>query len=498
MVGASGAAWEIGFLERVLIAGRAVCFYAGKLAWPHPLGFVYPRWAVDARDLAQWLYPAAVAALAAALWLARGRVGRGPLAALLLFVGVLFPALGFFDVYPFLFSYVADHYQYHASLAPVALAAAGVVLGGARFERGGARGAVLAALALAGVGALALLANRETRAYRDDETLIRRSAELQPASWSARYRLGTVLQNEGRREGALAEMREALRLFPEHAPIRVGIAENLEALGRFDEAAAELEIVLASELEADDRLTVQLRLGQLRVVQGRYAEAAAQFRAAAALAPGSAEAHYALGGVLRQIGDANGAREALRRAVALDPRAAKAQYALGRLLLESGDAAAAREPMRRACDLAPANTAFREGLAIALLEAGDLADAETELRARLALEPVTADAHNLLGVALWRRGERGAAAEQFRQALRLAPGHQAAAGNLGRALAEDGGWGRRATARRLRNPPAEDLQALRRRRSRRRTASASCFPPGPAEKANGPSIRTIHTSFPPP
>ena len=128
VVGASGAAWEIGFLERVLIAGRAVCFYLGKLAWPHPLGFVYPRWDVDARDLAQWLYPAAVAALAAALWLARGRLGRGPLAALLLFVGVLFPALGFFDVYPFLFSFVADHYQYHASLAPIALAAAGVAL----------------------------------------------------------------------------------------------------------------------------------------------------------------------------------------------------------------------------------------------------------------------------------------------------------------------------------------------------------------------------------
>jgi tetratricopeptide (TPR) repeat protein len=407
VVGATGAAWEIGLLERVLIAGRAVCFYLGKLAWPHPLGFVYPRWTVEPRDLASWLYPAAVVALAAALWLARGRIGRGPLAALLLFVGVLFPALGFFDVYPFLFSFVADHYQYHASLAPIALAAAAVALGGARLEQAGPRGAAHAAvaLALAGVGALALLAYRETWAYRDDATLIRRSAELQPASWAARYRLGVVLQHEGRHEAALVEMREALRLFPAHAPIRVGIADSLEPLGRLDEAAAELEAVLAAELADDDRLTVRIRLGYLRVTQRRYAEAAAQLRAAAALAPGSAEAHYALGLVLRELGDAAGAREALERATRLEPGAAKA----------------------------------REGLAIALLEAGDLAGAETELRARLALPPPSADVHDLLGVALWRRGERGAAIEQFQEALRLAPGHAGASGNLGRALAEDGG-----------------------------------------------------------
>ena len=48
---------------------------------------------------------------------------RGPLAAFLLFVGTLFPSLGFLNVYPFVFSYVADHFQYLACLgilAPVA------------------------------------------------------------------------------------------------------------------------------------------------------------------------------------------------------------------------------------------------------------------------------------------------------------------------------------------------------------------------------------------
>ena len=50
--------------------------------------------------------------------------GARTLAAVLIFAGVLTPALGFFDVYPFRFSFVADHFQYHAGIALLALAAA--------------------------------------------------------------------------------------------------------------------------------------------------------------------------------------------------------------------------------------------------------------------------------------------------------------------------------------------------------------------------------------
>ena len=60
---------------------------------------------------------ARAAAVVTALWFARRHVGRGALAAVLIFGGVLVPALGFFDVYPFRYSFVADHFQYHASMA---------------------------------------------------------------------------------------------------------------------------------------------------------------------------------------------------------------------------------------------------------------------------------------------------------------------------------------------------------------------------------------------
>ena len=429
-VGATGAAWSLSPVERALIAGRAVWFYIGKLLWPHPLGFTYPRWHVDSQAAWQYGFPLALAGLLVTLWAMRRQLGRGPLAAMLLFVGMLFPALGFFDVYPFLYSFVADHYQYHASMALFALAAAGAAMLGTRWQ-GSARW--LARVAAIGVViALAGLAHRETHAYRDDVTLIRHNAAQQPDSWTARYRLGLVLQNERKNLEAIAEFQQALRLYPQYARLHTSIGINQVALGHFEEAAAEFEIALAGDLDDEERATTQLQLGNLRVAQNRFEDAVAAFRAGAALTPDAAEIHYNLGIMLRQTGDHAGAIAALRDAVASDAKIAKSQYALGKLLSESGDFAGALEPLRVAVQLAPEQVAYRQGLAASLLLAGDLGSAEQQLRQILALDPRNADAHNLLGVVFENRGDREAAIAAFEQALRFDPLHPGATANLQR------------------------------------------------------------------
>ena len=122
-IGAQGARFDLSPGQRLLLAGRAIWFYLGKLAWPADLIFIYPHWNVDTHAAWQWLFPAGAAMLLAGAWLVRKR-SQGPLAGLLFFVGTLFPVLGFINVYPFIFSYVADHFEYLASLGIFALAAA--------------------------------------------------------------------------------------------------------------------------------------------------------------------------------------------------------------------------------------------------------------------------------------------------------------------------------------------------------------------------------------
>ena len=130
-VHAQGGDWSFTFADRILIAGRAMWFYPGKIFWPSPLTFIYPRWVIAASVWWQWLFPAGALVVVGGLWAARRRIGRGALVAVLFFGGTVLPALGFANVYPMRFSFVADHFQYLASLGMISL---GVAIAAKFFE----------------------------------------------------------------------------------------------------------------------------------------------------------------------------------------------------------------------------------------------------------------------------------------------------------------------------------------------------------------------------
>ena len=99
-IGATGSAFDLNLVERVMLAGRAATFYLVRVFWPSPLIFVYPRWTISVHAWWQYLYPAGMLALLALLWAAR-RWSRAPFAALLMFGLTIGPALGFVNVFPF-------------------------------------------------------------------------------------------------------------------------------------------------------------------------------------------------------------------------------------------------------------------------------------------------------------------------------------------------------------------------------------------------------------
>jgi lipoprotein NlpI len=230
-VGAVGTEWNLPFLQRFLIAGRAVWFYARKLVWPVPLTFSYPRWDVNAAVPWQYLFPLAALAALAVLWLLRDRIGRGPLAAVLFFALSLVPALGFFDIYPMRFSFVADHFQYLASIGLIALAAAGAASWGAMRKR-----PAMICCGAAVVAALGAATWDQCHAYRDEETLWLDTLWKNPGASLAWNNLGEIYDHEGLPEKAILFLDKAVALSPDFPQYSVNRAAALNRLGRYAEA----------------------------------------------------------------------------------------------------------------------------------------------------------------------------------------------------------------------------------------------------------------------
>lgn len=388
-IGATGGDFALGPLSRALLAGRVVWFYLGKLLWPAGLAFFYPRWSVDPGAVWQWLFPAAAIAVlvAAAGWRRRN---RGPLAAALLFGGTLFPVLGFVNVYPFVFSYVADHFQYLASLAMIACltatAARGFVyLAWPRWIGPAVAGAVLVLL-----GGLTW---RQCHMYRDPLTLYETTLARNPASWVAHLNLGTVLDEAGQTEAALPHLQRALALKPD-------FPETLNSLGN-----------------------VLNRLG-------RPAEALPLVERAVQLQPKFALAHNTRGAALMALGRTAEGTAAFARAVELDPALPLAHLNLAWALANQNRIDEALAQFETAARLQPdaADLDFKWGLVLA--QAGRLADAVAHLQRAVVQQPDDPARHFLLGRALWAAGQRPDAVAQFEETLRLDPNHSGARGVL--------------------------------------------------------------------
>jgi len=311
----SGAEWELSFVQRCLIAGRALWFYAGKLCWPRHLTFVYPRWEIDAGAAWQYSFPLAALVVLVALWFLRARIGKGPLVAVLFFGVTLAPALGFVDVYPFRYSYVADHFQYLAGIGLIVLA---VNAGAAVFQQAGQRGRELGGLLAAIV--LLLLGTAtwgQAHAYHDLETLWRDTLAKNPNAWLAHNNLGTVLRQAGKPEEAIGHFEQALRIKPDLAEAHYNLGVTLAQLDRLQEAIDHYEQALRLK---PDFAEAHYNLGVALAESGRVPESMEHWEEALRLKPDYAEPHFNLGLILAAQGQTTRALEHYRKALDLANR----------------------------------------------------------------------------------------------------------------------------------------------------------------------------------
>ena len=293
-IGAEGAEFSFSLLQRVLLAGRVLVFYAAHVAWPTRLMFIYPRWDLSAGGLWPWLCLFGVGAVLAAAW-AASRGWRGSLAGLLFVVGTLFPALGFVNVYPFRFSFVADHFQYLASLGLILPASWAIAM---LIRSSGLGAAARAALLLALPAVLGVLSWRQARVYRDAQTLYRSAIAANPDAWLMHYNLAVTLGMGPAHLGeAISEYRATVRLKPDHWEAHNNLASALlKQPGGSAEAIVEYREALRYNpdySEAENNLGIALR-----DEPGRRGEAEAHLRAAIRLRPDYDAAHSNLGALL--------------------------------------------------------------------------------------------------------------------------------------------------------------------------------------------------------
>ena len=399
-IGASGSDFSFGLVERGLLAGRVVWFYLGKLLWPAELIFIYPRWTVDVTALWQWLFPLGALALVAALWFTRR---RGLLAAVLIFGVSLFPVLGFVNVFPFVFSFVADHFQYLACLGLLAPIAAGLV----RLPR------VVPVVLLA---VLAVLTWRQSGIYRNVLVLYETTLAKNPACWMAHNNLGMALADAGHVHEAIFHLEQALKLRPNFPEAENNLGYDLTVLGRPQDAIAHHERALKLQPNFAE---AHNNLGFALATLGRTAEAMGHFSEALRQKPNLPVAHFNFGLALANSGRTTEAIAQFTEAVRLKPDYHEAEVNWGIGLVLTNRVAEALPHIERALELNPDYADGHATYARVLASLGRLDEAVSHYGRALELNPANADAHLGLSNLLRQMGRTDEANAHYQEAMRL-------------------------------------------------------------------------------
>jgi protein O-mannosyl-transferase len=435
IIGAQGSGFALTSTQRVLLAGRVIWFYFGKLVWPANLIFTYPRWVIDPSVWWQYLFPAGVVGVGIFL-LALARRQRGPLAGFLIFTGTLFPVLGFLNVFPFRYSYVADHFQYLASLGIIVPVSSALAVLSHRFLRTRTNEIALMAVLVCFLGTLSW---RQSRSYVDATTLYRDTLAKNPTSWMAHNNLGIIAsKSPGGMSDAISEYETALRLYPEQAEGHINLGNALSKLpSRLSDATREYETAIKIRPQAVEA-HYNLGLAWARL-PGHLSDAVAEYQATLKLDPKLADAHNSLGLALAQMpGRLAEAVAEYQTALQLKPESLEAHVNLGNALSQTpGRLSDAVAEYQAAVSMNPDSAEAHYDLGTVLASLDRQSDAIAEYEAAIRIRPDYAEAHNNLGRAFASMpGKLADAISEYETALRSKPAFAEAYFNLGSALSQ--------------------------------------------------------------
>lgn len=428
VVGAEGGAFQLSILQRILLAGRAFWFYLAKLFWPAKLTFIYPRWTIDPSVWWQYLFPAAALLLFVASWMLR-RKSRSPVAAIVYSVAALFPALGFLNVFPFIYSFTADHFQYLACVGVIVLTSAGLTNSLDLAPTLRRITPIFCAVLLA---TLAVLTWQQAHMYRDEETLWRATLLRDPDSWMAHNNLATGLAKNGQFDEAIAHYEQTLTTRPDPEKGHYNLASTLAKADKLDQAITHYRIAIALRPDYAD---AHYNLGRALLEKGNIDGAIDEYEQTQTLRPDDADAHNNLGGALLQKDRVLEAIEQFQWAVRLRENDADFQYNLANALAKSGQLDSAMVHYEKALRIQPDHVEARYDLGNAFLQIGQVDRAIESYEEVLKRNPDYVKAHINLGNLLLQKGESAKAIAHYQKSLAVEPDDTAAEINLAWLLA---------------------------------------------------------------
>ena len=405
-VGAAGLEWDLEFWQRLVIAGKDVFFYSWKLLWPTNLIFIYPRW--NPEHFSRWdlLWPMGVIAVGVGLWYGRKAISRAPLVAWCGFVVSLFPALGFVDVYPFRFSFVADHFQYLGSAFFIALV---VGVGYGLYKRIG-RAEVGIGLAVVVLLLLGWLSRSQAGIYKDLRSLWEDTVDKNPEAWIGWNNLGAVYGRLGEEARAIKAYEQAIRVNPDAAKAQRNLGIRYGKAGRSGEAIAAFK--RAIEIEPG-YLAAYHDLGNAYNEAGRHSEAIMAYKQAIARKPDDAVGYSNLGVVYGRMGRYEEAIRAFRRAIEKKKDYAEAYYNLGTLYSKQGKHGEAVEAFEEAIRIRPNSGEAHYNLGISYGQLEKYAEAIASFKEAIRVMPDYAPAHVHLVIGYLTVGEKSLALEEL-------------------------------------------------------------------------------------
>jgi tetratricopeptide (TPR) repeat protein len=300
-----------------------------------------------------------------------------------------------------------------------------------------------------GLLGMLLYANEQ---YDLAEACFTRAHALAPAEARWAYTLGRAQVYLAHYDRAIASLGDALRLEAGYLPARLMLAKSLLEAGRADESRVLYRQIVE---ERPDTAEAHYGLGRIAAERGDASAAVEPLRRACELFPGFGAAHYALARAYRATGDERKARDELAlyekdklgwptvpdpflAAIFALKTGANARLARGIQLAEDGQLKAAAEEHEAALSTDPTLVQAHVNLIRIYGQLGQPDKAEAHYRTALAVDPNRAEIHYNYGVLLIGQGRNAEAIEVLGKAVELNPAHADAQNNLAYLLMTSG------------------------------------------------------------